>query len=409
MAPGRGLRYIAAVRRYRLIAIGVALTGSLAAAAWVWSDYRFRPRLFTGPLVQMVAPDGFTLVWEMHPAQPATLRVFDGDSVVSSTTVSPEPGLRYEAAVTGLQPDRTYAYEISPGPVRRTVKTAPAAAQPFRLLALGDTGDGEWPQWRISRMLGRFMPDLIVHTGDLVYPRGRIQDYPRNFYQPYARLIDHVPLYPCLGNHDVMAGDGAALLDTFVLPANGPESIPPERVYWFDYAGVRFAAIDSNLTFEQLRDVVAPWLDQVLGSAGPGWKIVFFHEPIYTHGRYDEAVKMRESIGPVLDGRGVNLVLCGHNHMYERTHPLRGGQIVPAGEGTVYVTTAAGGANLYRLRPDPPAYLAAWDHSQHSFTIVDVSEDLLRVRQVGEDGRSIDDFHIMRGSPTTRPGAVVGM
>src|SRR4029077_5336548 len=106
----------------------------------------------------------------------------------------------YELKITGLQPDRAYTYEIGPGLVRRTVRTAPATPRPFRFLALGDTGDGECPQWQIARMLSEHTPDLIIHTGDLMYPDGNIADYPAHFYRPYAGLISRIPLYPCLGN-----------------------------------------------------------------------------------------------------------------------------------------------------------------------------------------------------------------
>ena len=110
----------------------------------------------------------------------------------------------------------------------------------------------------------------------------------------------------------------------------------------------------------------------------------------------------------VFDHRQVNLVLCGHNHMYERTHPLRGGRIVPPGQGTVYVTTGAGGAGLYVFRPAPPDYMAVWNAEQHGFTIIDVSDDLLHVRQVGEEKQYIDDFFVHRRVASPPASAVAG-
>ena len=144
----------------------------------------------------------------------------------------------------------------------------------------------------------------------------------------------------------------------------------------------------------------------MLSSAGDRWKVVFFHEPIYTHGKHEEAVRVRETILAILDRRHVNLVLCGHDHLYERTHPLRAGRIVEPGEGTVYVTTGAGGAGLYQVRPRPPDYLAGWEDTLHGFTVVDVSADILHVRQVA-GGRYIDDCYIPRPrTPTTTPLAL---
>jgi 3',5'-cyclic AMP phosphodiesterase CpdA len=268
--------------------------------------------------------------------------------------------------------------------------------------ALGDTGDGEMPQWQIARILPDHQPDLVIHTGDLIYPDGQREDYFRKFFLPYADLIAATPFYPCLGNHDVNTKGGSPLLETFVLPENGPAG-QIERCYWFDYSDMRFVAIDSNHSYEHFRDVVAPWLDQVLTQAGPLWKVVFFHEPMYTHGKYTDAQKLIDSIGPVIDRHQVELVLSGHDHMFQRTHPMRAGQVALDGQGAVYVTTAAGGANLYQLRPQRPGYLAAYDDSQHSFTIVDVTSDWLDVRQIGEDDQPIDETHIPRRAGHTAP------
>ena len=382
--------------KHRWISLGLLLATALTATVWVGVDYRHHPRIVNGPLVQGVRPDGFILAWEVHPARPLEVTLTGPDG--RTRTVAPQlTGSWCEATIAGLKPDTLYTYTIAGEPNGSArIRTAPTGPKPFRFLAFGDSGDGERPQYRIARQLARWTPDLIIHTGDLVYPRGRIEDYPAHFFRPYAELIASVPLYPCLGNHDVRTDDGSALLDVFRLPHNGPPGQQPEREYWFDYGPVRFVALDTNYHTDHLGAHVAPWLEGVLRDAGDRWKIVFFHEPVYTHGKYTEALKLHETIVPVLDRTGVHLVLSGHNHMYERTFPMRGGVIAPDGAGTVYVTTGAGGAGLYDLRPDPPAYLAAWNGRQHSFTVVDVTPEVLVLRQIGENGLSFDEAFIRR-------------
>lgn len=393
------------MNRRRFIALCSAVVGAVGSGLWYLVDFRWRSRLVNGPMVQAVTPDRFSLVWEMHQGEPARLILSAAGEPDREWTIAPastslvDPRVaRYEHVLTGLRPDHLYTYDIGPGLIRETVRTAPARPQPFRFLALGDTGDGEMPQWQTARILPDHLPDLVIHTGDLVYPDGDIIHYPANFYRPYARLISHVPIYPCLGNHDVKRLNGKAFVDTFLLPRNGPPGSDLKREYWFDHSGARFIALDSNREFEHLRDVVAPWLDGVLVEAKSMWKIVFFHEPIYTHGKYEMAVKLLDSVGPMFDKHRVHLVLCGHNHMYERTHPLRNGQIVGSGDGTVYITTAAGGAGLYHLRLPAPEYLAFWESKHHGFTVVDVSADVMHLRQIGGDGTLIDNFTIPRDS-----------
>lgn len=403
------------MKRPRRIALAVFAASLVTTAGWYALETRRGPHLVTGPLVQLVSPHSFTLVWNATRAEPITVRLIDTDGkVIRDTSVSPMStspesvatiGSRFECEITGLDAGRAYTYDIGPGLHRATVRTAPDTSAPIRILAFGDSGDGDYPQWRVARLMPAWQPDLIVHTGDLVYDDGLLADYPGHFYRPYASLIDHIPFYPCLGNHDFRTDSGRPLLDTFVLPRNAPSPELEERNYWFDHAGVRFVALDSNVN--RLSDLLDAWLDRVLADAGDRWKILFWHEPIFTHGKYEESAKLMERIVPILDRRHAHLVLSGHNHMYERTHAMRHGQVAAPGEGTVYVTTGAGGGNLYTLRPDPPPYLAASDNTQHGFTIIDVSDDLLRIRQIGEKSGVLDQFFIPRGgaSTTTAPAS----
>ncbi len=385
-------------RRYRRIAIAAALTGTVAGGVWVGHDYQRRPRFVTGPMVQNVTTESFTLVWQMHPARETSVQLGEGgQQFLINYLVTPGPDGRCEAGIKGLQPGRVYQYKIDDmAEGGGSVMTAPPKGKAFRFLAFGDSGDGEGPQWLIARALARFQPDLIIHTGDLIYPDGAVDDYPANFFRPYAELLRHVPFYPCLGNHDARTERGRPMLDTFALPRNGPAGIEPEREYWFDFGDVRFVALDSNETLPNLQDKIAPWLDQVLADAADRWKIVFFHEPIFTHSKHDTAEKLRLAIAPVLDRRHADLVICGHNHLYERTYPIRDGRLAADGDGTIYITSGAGGAGLYKKKPNPPDYIAFADDTQHSFTVVDVTPTMLSLRQIGEDRGVLDESFITR-------------
>ncbi|MEP0843498.1 MAG: metallophosphoesterase [Phycisphaerae bacterium] len=380
---------------------------AVATGAWIGFDCAYRPRLLTGPMVQQLEPDGFTLVWNLHPPVPAVLEV-NSESGSSPTVELRREHDRTLAVVKGLSAGLEHGYAIRAAFLGRQIdlftgslRTAPASGGPFRFIALGDTGDAGPDQLRIAAMLLDHDPDLVIHTGDLIYDRGQAEDYDAKFYRPYRDLLARVPFYPSLGNHDCRnsedpAEQGRPLLDNFVLPENGPPGRPPEREYWFDFGNVRFVALDSNQETPVLRDAVAPWLDGVLASAGPRWKIVFFHHPPYTGGKHEPAGNVLEALVPVFDRHGVELVFCGHNHLYERTHPLRGGQPVGDGEGTVYITTGAGGAGLYQERVPAPGCMAAWYDQRHSFTVVDVGPDHVRLRQINDRGEEVDSSVVTR-------------
>ena len=392
------------MNRPRLIFKCTIFTACFAPAAiWLAWDYARAVRLVDGPMVQLVRTDGCTLTWRHHPHADAVVVVDAADQTAPLTFQSSRQDQRYIAVTSQLQPGQQYRYrvtvdggELSTG-VFRTTPNAPA---PFRILAFGDSGDGRRWQRRLAAQMTRFKPDLILHTGDLVYSDGEASKYPKHFSRPYAALLKTAPFYPCLGNHDIRSDDGQPMLDHFLLPENGPDGIPPERHYWFDYADTRIIAIDSNATPGELNQHIAPWLDRVLSESTRQRSIVFCHEPLFTSSRYPPTERLRRTLVPVLEKHNVDLVLQGHNHLYERSHPIRDGEPTRDGKGTIYVTTGAGGARLYEARSNRPPEIAAQYDAGHSFTLIDVAGDHLSIKQIDRQGNIVDEYQRAEQSPT---------
>lgn len=382
------------------------LAAAIVAGAFGW-DYWRRPVLFLGPMVQQVGKDGFAVSCYIRGADRVAANLYAGGQVQSAGTVTFDPakGATF-ISFAGLDAGSGYEYEIVADGyrlARHRVRTAPADNRAFRFISLGDTGVGDRHQNNVARWMKAYRPDLIIHTGDLIYPRGTLEGNYRKFFQPYAELLAEVPVYVALGNHEFRMPGIPPVAEAFVFPPNGPADAPPEHNFWFDYGNTRFVAIDSNDDEPFFRDTIRPWLDGVLKSAGNRWKVVAFHEPVHTQGKYPPAAKLLSTIVPVLEAHGVELVLCGHNHMYERTHPVRGGKVCGQGEGTIYVTTGAGGANLAEARLPMPETIAVWEDREHSFTVADVMPDVLSLRQISETGRLIDQYQIRRRIPASCP------
>lgn len=383
------------------IALLVAVVLASMAGVNLRRSYQTQPILVLGPMVQNVTCNGFAVFCSTHNADPVTSRLYADGERHAAGTVSPRGEAGFMIAFDGLQPARTYQYEILSAAgeslARHSVRTAPADDRPFRFVALGDTGVGDRHQNRVARHMRTYRPDLIVHTGDLVYPRGILEEHHRKFFQPYAELLPEVPLYACMGNHECRMPGVERVPVSFILPSNGPPDVPTGRNYWFDYGRTRFIAIDSNNDEWFFADVIVPWLDDVMASAKDAdWKILFFHEPVHTQAKYPPAVKLLRTIVPVLESHSADLVLCGHNHLFERSHPVKDGRIVSPAKGTVYVTTGAGGANLATARLPMPETIATWNDNVHSFTVADVTRDVLRLRQISESGQLLDEYHIER-------------
>lgn len=403
-------------RRFRSPALWATLGVIIVAAAIAAAFWLRTPRITAGPMVQLVRPDGFTLVWAQKGArEPRAVLVRPDGSEVPATPRAAHGYL--QAEFTGLEPstDCTYRIEAGTGPGREVLfegrtRTAPQPGEPLRILAFGDSGDGSRSQYALARRMRDYSPDVILHTGDLVYPGGERSNYRRRFFVPYADLISRAPLYPVIGNHDMDTENGAPLREVFVLPSNGPAGVEPEHCYFVEMGDALFVGVNSCLPEDVLRDAVAPWLAEVLRNSPALWKFVCWHHAVFTGSRHEPFRPALEHLVPAVERGGADFVLNGHNHLYERTRPLRGGQIVPAAEGTVYVTTGAGGARRYAITTSRDYIAAAYD-ADFSFTVIDISAGDLRLRQINLAGQVVDEWYAQKEVPADAQadvGAPVG-
>ncbi|MBN2561162.1 MAG: metallophosphoesterase [Phycisphaerae bacterium] len=379
-------------------------------------DQKTQPTLISGPMVQIPEPDALTIVWEMDAAFPGgAVRLTGPQGPELVEEVTPANG-RYEATFKGLLAGTGYSYSVVnhgflgreivvAGPFKTA--TAPPRGRPFRFLAFGDSGVGSYSQQALADLMTEQNPDLIIHAGDLDQSTGDPENYLTSYFQPYAALIRSVPFLSVVGNHDCATDFGRPLLNIFVLPRNGPDNIEPERNFWFDFGDARFVGLDSNkiagkqsgvLTPEQMKTIVAPWLREVLTDCDARWKFAYFHHPFYTGCTThtpDGAAYVKEAYVSVFEECGVDIVFSGHNHLYERSAPILHDAIVDVERGgVVYVTTGAGGAGRYPMSDTPPDYNVVYNDKCLSFTQVDLTADRLELRQIGDNGQTIDEYVI---------------
>lgn len=396
----------ARARRVLLGAFLFIVVGSVIYGVWPWLLPAF---IYEGPMVQMAGEHEVTLVWYM------TRPVSDGLSVQIKDKGGEVFGVdssnrRCRAHLTGLDAGQTYAYTISLGQralAQDALRTNKPAGQPFTFIAFGDSGKGTESQYLLAAQMPAINPDFVLHTGDLIYNCGERFLYRSRFFRPYRALLSRVNFWPSIGNHDVTEPiDESAYFDVFDLPRNGPPELSPEHNYWFDYASARIAIVDSELDEATLGESVAPWLRDVFAKSDALWKFVVFHRPPYTAGRHGPCEKVQHTLVPVFEQAGVDMVFNGHDHMYERTTPIRDGKPAEDGRGVVYIVTGAGGARLYDVLPPEkrPAYIASVHNEIHSLTKVTVTGDELTLEQIAQGGAMLDHWTLHKSpAPAGQP------
>jgi hypothetical protein len=306
------------------------------------------------------------------------------------------PGTRHEVSLAGLEGGVPHEYRVTAqGAVLSTAEPrtdwsfVPAPPAPLRVVTFGDGGSGGPGQHDVARAVEHLdpPPDFVLLLGDTVYPSGAEADYDRKFFAPYRNLLPRFPFLSVIGNHDYESQAGQPYLGILSLPRNGPPGVTAETVYSFDQAGVHFVAHDSNLGETQLQRLVGPWHVADVRKSDARFKVAALHHPPYSSG--PNSVKaptpvVRAFFAPLFASTGVDLVLSGHEHAYERTRPLG---------GAVYVVSGAGGMDLYpRVATNDFSEVFYGEGGRFGFTTLDVDGRLLRLEHRDVAGCRVDSL-----------------
>jgi hypothetical protein len=216
--------------------------------------------------------------------------------------------------------------------------TAPGTVKPLRVWVIGDSGTGGDGTGRAEAVRDGYRssadyrpPHLWLMLGDNAYEDGTDQEFQGAVFQTYRKLLRNTPLWPTIGNHETYT-PSIPYFSIFALPTQaegGGLASGTERYYSFDQANVHFVCLDSMLSSRQPAGPMLTWLTNDLNATSQPWVIAYWHHPPYSKGSHDsdveaELVEMRKNVLPILEAHGVDLVLGGHSHSYERSVLLDG-------------------------------------------------------------------------------------
>lgn len=246
----------------------------------------------------------------------------------------------------------------------------------LKFAVIGDSGTGDANQYRLAKvfthLLPRFKYEFALMLGDNMYGSEGARDFERKFEIPYKYALDNgVKFYASLGNHD---STNQRMYKLFNM--NG------ERYYTFrPKLGVRFFALDSNyMDRTQLQ-----WLEKQLASSGSDWKIMFFHHPLYSSGRHGSDEALRDQLEPLFLKYGVDVVLAGHEHFYERLKPQKG----------IHYFISGGAGKLRKGDAGGPFSEKAFDVGYH-FMIFEIDGDQMHFQTITDQEKTVDSGIVAR-------------
>ena len=246
-----------------------------------------------------------------------------------------------------------------------------------RIVTIGDWGTGSSAARevaaRVRRVALRQRAQLLLTVGDNDYA-----DSPKRFEDHWRRDYGWVrpagiQVAGVLGNHDVETRNGTYEFRTLGMPG---------RFYQRRVGSVDLIVLDSNdVDRSQTR-----WLERALAAATSRWKIAAFHHPVHTCGRYEGHHFHSSEWVELFERYGVQLVLNGHDHNYQR---FENGPVT-------YVVVGGGGASLYGLEDCPTSGAAALaGEAVHGFLYLEADQKRIAGRAIAADGRVIDRFTVI--------------
>lgn len=369
------------------------------------------PGLFhftAGPYLNFARKDSMSLVCETD--RPATAKIEWGKtSELGQSIERDELARKHDFEIGGLQSDTPYFYRItavadgedSIDSGLLTFKTAVEVNAPFKFAVIGDTEARPHINDHLAKLIWGERPNFVINLGDLTDSGKEPHRYEwtHEYFLGMNQLTSRVPLFAVPGN-------GEDDLYWYNHYHNYP---PPEGFYQFTYGDATFFILDSN----QRESEFIPggkqyrWLDEQLTACKSKWKFVCHHHAAYT-GEEDDYGNTWETesqfgdpfvqkIIPLYEKHSVDFVMFGHLHLYERSRPIRRGE-VDLNDGVVYLLAGGGGGNLEDFAPTP-AFFSAKTHRGHHYVTMEVAGDSIEMRMYDLEGNLKDFFTLTKAVP----------
>ena len=448
----------------------------LIVSAFSFGSIVFAQSVIRGPYLQ--SPTESTIVIKWRTDAPTNSKVQFGTSLSNLDLVASSNGSNTDHTITltNLAPATTYFYTVGNSTSQLTTPSdsfrfktnpIPGIAVPTRVWAIGDFGKGNAEQVAVKNSYLTYSDsiptDVWIWLGDNVYNDGTDEEYQTKLFElnGFSNVFNWLPFWPSPGNHDYntvweesaffgipysnidFEDHKGPYFDMVHVPTQAEAGGYPsqyELFYSFDYGDVHFLSLNSEVydftqTFSGINQM-KQWIEQDLMQNNKTFTIAYFHQPPYSKGSHDsddpqELVMkaMRERVVPLLEAYDIDLVICGHSHVFERSKMIHGhygnsfsfdpttmlkdstnGNFAQGNayrkdglnstpDGTVYVVCGNSGS-----REDAPSlnypimeFVDGGDQACGSF-IMDIYKNRLDAKYLHMDGTVRDEFTILKSN-----------
>lgn len=347
-----------------------------------------------GPCLLQPSQRGMTVVIDHEQEIPTQLRYWPSDGDEVQTMEHAEAVRHHVYTLEGLESGTAYSYEVTSAGLSSGVhefRTLPNRPESYRVLVMGDvrTQPDVWAS--VSGRMFREERDALfaIGTGDYPSDGRKYEEWIEQFYAPARDFLGSTPLWPALGNHemtrrhdDVTNIEHSKYFSLFDLPGN-------ERWYRVDTHLVTLLVLDTNSRLDPEEEQYK-WLLKQLRSARNRFTMVALHHAPLTSGPHGRLLQDgtpaewpldqgRRFLVPLFEMYAVDLVLGGHDHLYERSEK----------DGITYLVTGGGGAPLYKINSSENPY-QAMALATHHYVTLDIDAYGIGVSAIDQEGLVFD-------------------
>lgn len=449
--------------------------------------------LLRGPYLQMPTEHSIVVKWRTDVSDTGTVLVGNSPTNLTMTYTEDSAAIDHSVTIDNLDTNTTYYYQVKIGSTVLAggndlchFKTDPQDGEvlPIRIWAIGDFGRNSTDQRNVAtsylNYTGNRGTDVWLWLGDNAYNDGLDQEYQDKVFDVYDTMFNYMPFMPCPGNHDYGSisppqstvnppDQTGPYFDIITVPTNGEAggvASGYELYYSYDYGNVHFVSLNSELgsatsssddwtgAYSFVPIIGTPfngspmtqWLESDLQANDKPWVIVYFHQPPYSKGSHDSdgfyeiyMRAMREYFTPIFDQYGVDMVINGHSHVYERSYPVYGhtgaasdfnpatmqvssysgydslGEAYvkltygpDANKGTIYTVVGCSGTQESSPALNHPVMFYGLGGSINTGSmVIDVDGKRLDARFLRSDGQTFDHFTILKRDSTDPSGTGV--
>lgn len=315
-----------------------------------------------------------------------------------------QSSMGHKVVFENLQPDTKYNYRVGNGEYWSEwfqFETSSDSAEKFSFLYFGDVQNDikSYGSRTLRQAYSHFSDaDFMLFAGDLV----SISDdrYWSEFFYAGGWIFGMVPSIVTPGNHEYDSHEnrsrtfGKHWNQIYTMPNNSPSEKYYNRFYYVDYQGVRFVSIDSPAieTYVEDSTMLLNWLEKTFADNPNRWTVVLTHFPVYScsQGRSNE--KYKNTIKPLLEKHGVDLVLQGHDHSYCRGQNLD--KVGPNCKNAPMYIVSMAGPKMYGL--DVSFWSDRVASKTQLYQHITISNDTLHFKSFMVTGELYDDFMLVK-------------